>query len=102
MNISQLKKTLAVAIVVCVSVAAMMMLSSFRFHPDPSGDTEFIARAQRKSAPGINVSASALGARESERSFGENLAKFNIQPVWLSIENETEVVPFSGTEWRLG
>jgi len=36
------------------------------------------------------VSASALGARESKRSFGENLAKHDIQPVWLSIENETD------------
>jgi hypothetical protein len=36
------------------------------------------------------VSASALGARESQRSFGENLAAYNIQPLWLSIENETE------------
>ena len=90
MNTSRLKKTLVVAIVVCVSAAAMMMLNSFRFHPDPSGDEGFMSRAQRKSAPGIKVSASALGARESERSFGENLAKYEIQPVWLSIENETD------------
>ena len=36
------------------------------------------------------MSASVLGARESQRSFGENLARYNIQPVWLSIENETD------------
>jgi hypothetical protein len=35
------------------------------------------------------VSVSALGADESRKSFGEDLAKHNIQPVWLSIENET-------------
>ena len=29
-------------------------------------------------------------SRESRRSFGENLAQYNIQPVWLSIENETD------------
>jgi hypothetical protein len=40
--------------------------------------------------PGLQVSASALGARESQQSFGEDLAKYNIQPVWLSIENETD------------
>ncbi len=49
-----------------------------------------MTRAQQKSVPGIKVSASALGAEESERSFGENLANYNIQPVWLSIENDTD------------
>lgn len=84
------KKTLIAAILVCLSAAAMMMLNSFRFHPDSSGDADFIARAQQKSVPGIKVSASALGALESQRSFGENLAKYDIQPVWLLIENETD------------
>ncbi len=36
------------------------------------------------------MGASALGAEESWRSFGENLAQYDIQPVWLSIENETD------------
>ena len=90
MNISRLKKTLIAAILICLSAAAMMMLNSFRFHPDPSSDADFIARAQQKSVPGIKVSASALGALESQRSFGETLAKYDIQPVWLSIENETD------------
>ena len=67
-----------------------MIGSSFQFHPDPSVDSDFINRAQQKSAPGIKISASALGARESERSFGEDLSKYDIQPVWLSIENETD------------
>ncbi len=49
-----------------------------------------MARAKQKSASGIKVSASALGTRESQLSFGENLAKYDIQPVWLSIENETD------------
>ena len=65
MNISRLKKTLIAAILICLAAAAMMMLNSFRFHPDPSSDADFIARAQQKSVPGIKVSASALGARES-------------------------------------
>lgn len=68
----------------------MSITSSFRFNPDPSGDASFIARAQQKSAPGIKVKISALGTRESQQSFGEDLAKYNIQPVWLSIENETD------------
>jgi hypothetical protein len=83
-------KTLIITALLCLSAAAIMMMSSFRFDPDPSSDEDFIARAQEKSAPGMKVSASALGARESQRSFGENLAKYDIQPVWLSIENEMD------------
>jgi hypothetical protein len=89
MNSPRVFKTLVVAVLVCLFAVTVTMINSFRFDPDPSGDADFIARAQQKSAPGIKVSASALGAGESRRSFGENLAKYDIQPVWLSIENET-------------
>jgi LssY C-terminus len=80
-------------IAIIVVGAAMMIVSvfdSFRFNPDSSGDADFIGRAVKKSSGGIEVSASALGAKESRRSFGENLAGRGIQPVWLSIENNTD------------
>ncbi len=86
----RLRKFFAVVIVVCVAAAAANFLSSLRFNPDQSADASFISRAQRKSVPGITVSVSALGERESRQSFGEDLAKYNIQPVWLSIANETD------------
>jgi hypothetical protein len=82
-------KILSVAFL-ALALTSIAVVNSFRFSPDPSGDASFINRAQQKSVPGIKVSASALGADESERSFGENLAGYNIQPVWLSIENETD------------
>ena len=82
-------KIVTAALLVLV-LALLSVVDSFQFSPDPSADASFIARAQQKSAPGIKVSASALGAHESEKSFGENLAGYNIQPVWLSIENETD------------
>jgi hypothetical protein len=90
MKYSRTLNGLIVTILVCVSAAALTTMNSFRFDPDPGADGDFIGRAQQKSAPGIRVSASALGASESLRSFGENLAAYNIQPLWLSIENETE------------
>jgi len=90
MNTSRLHKILIAATLFCLLAIAITFLNSFRFNPDPSGDASFIARAQQKSAPGIKVSISALGADESRQSFGENLAKYNIQPVWLSIENESD------------
>jgi hypothetical protein len=70
--------------------AALTFGQSFSFNPDPTGDASFISRAQQKSASGIKVSISALGARESRQSFGENLARHDVQPVWLSIENGTD------------
>ena len=90
MRYSPTLKGLIATILVCVSATALTMMNSFRFDPDPGADEDFIDRAQQTSAPGIRVRASALGARESQRSFGENLAAYNIQPLWLSIENETE------------
>src|SRR5438067_1126396 len=86
----RLYKLIGGAILLCMLAVAAAFLSSFSFNPDSSGDASFIARAQQKSAPGINVKMSALGARESRQSFGEDLAKYNIQPVWLSIQNETD------------
>src|SRR5215469_1442541 len=83
-------KIVAGAIALAIIAGAASFLGSFSFSPDSSGDDSFIARAQQKSAPGIKVSASALGERESLRSFGEDLAKHDIQPVWLSIQNDTD------------
>jgi len=82
-------RLVAAVILLAVLAITAAFLNSIRFNPDPSSDGAFIARAQQKSAPGIKVSVSALGADESRKSFGEDLAKHNIQPVWLSIENET-------------
>lgn len=83
-------KILIVAVLICATVLTMIVVNSLRFNPDPSRDQDFIARAQQKSVPGIKVKASALGGSESRRSFGENLGKYGIQPIWLEIENETD------------
>jgi hypothetical protein len=80
----------AVAIMLLALTLLAGFVGSFDFSPDSSGDAGFKARAQRKSVPGIEVSISALGSAESRQSFGEDLARQNIQPVWISIDNETE------------
>jgi hypothetical protein len=90
MKSSRRYKILAAGILLCILVTAAALLNSFWFNPDPSGDASFLSRAQKKTASGIEVSISALGAGESRRSFGEDLAKHDIQPVWLSIKNETD------------
>ncbi|MGB6550680.1 MAG: LssY C-terminal domain-containing protein [Xanthobacteraceae bacterium] len=90
MKRSRLHKVGAAFLVLGLVGVTATFFNSSRFNPDLSGDQSFIARAQQKSAPGIKVSVSVLGAGESQRSFDENLAKYNIQPVWLSIQNDTD------------
>ncbi len=87
---SWIRKISAAAIVLVALALTLTLLSSFRFDTDPSGAASFMARVQQKSAPGIKVGLSVLGASESRQFFGEDLAEHNIQPVWLSIENETD------------
>ena len=90
MKRSRRYKILAAAIFLFLAATAAALFNSFWFNPDPSADASFISRAEKKAVPGIQASVSALGARESQQSFGEDLAKHNIQPVWLSIENDTD------------
>ena len=90
MKRSRLCKLVGGAILLAIIATLASLIDSFSFSPDLSADDSFISRAQERSAPGIKITASALGDRESIQSFGENLAKHGIQPVWLSIKNETD------------
>jgi len=71
---SRIYKLSAAAIVIFALALIVTFLNSFTFSTDPSGHASFISRAQQKSSPGIRVNVSALGARESQQIFGENLA----------------------------
>src|SRR6516164_8098754 len=81
-----------VAAVILFSALSLLFgfAGSFRFSPDSSGVASFKDRALHKSVPGIKVSISVLGSGESRQSFGEDLARQNIQTIWPSIENDTE------------
>jgi hypothetical protein len=82
------------AIIVVAVLGGLYALQStvrpLRFEPDLGAATTFERRAQTQEASGIKVRATALSADESRRFFGENLAEHDIQPVWLSLENETD------------
>lgn len=73
-----------------IAAAAASIFHANRFSPDPAADDSFISRAESQTAAGLKISVSALGPEESRRSFGEDLARYDIQPVWLSIENDTD------------
>src|SRR6516162_1701844 len=85
-----LSRIVAAAIVLSALTLLFGFVGSFRFNPDSNGEASFKTRALHKSAPGIKVSISTLGSDESRQSFGEDLARQNIQPIWLSIQNDTE------------
>lgn len=79
---------------ILAGVVIAAILRSETFAPEPAADQSFISRAESQTAAGLKVSVSALGPEESRRSFGEDLARYNIQPVWLSIENDTDETLF--------
>jgi LssY C-terminus len=83
-------KILAAVISLCTVAAAAAFLNSFRFNPDASADASFISRAQKKAVPGIQVSISALGTRESEQSLGEDLADIIFNRFGFRLKNSTD------------
>lgn len=60
-----------------------------QYTPLPLKQLEVISRAEIQTINGITVSAAILSADESMHVFGVDLAKINVQPVWLSIKNDT-------------
>ena len=69
---------------------AALLKGSAPFRPDSLADDIFIARSEHQTGAGLKVRASVLGPEESLKSFGENLARYIIQPLWLSVENNTD------------
>ena len=91
MTKTRVNRILIAAILLCAGGLVFQIVARpMTFKPDLSDAAAFETRAQRQLVDGVAVSASALGARESRRFFGEDLAKHDIQPLWLSIENNTD------------
>ena len=61
-----------------------------QYTPLPLEQLEVMSRAETQTHSGITVSASVLSADESRHVFGVDLAKINVQPVWLTIKNDTD------------
>lgn len=60
------------------------------YHPDPS-HRPFLERLQVQQSEGLKVSVAVLSDRESIKFFGVHLARRGVQPVWLEIDNQSEV-----------
>ena len=60
------------------------------YHPDPS-DRPFLKRLKLKESAGLQVSVAVLSDRESVRFFGVHLARRGVQPVWIEVQNQSDV-----------
>ena len=57
------------------------------FIPEPAAKTAFLQRAESETQGGVTVTVAVPDDKEDRDFFGVNLAKHDIQPVWLHIEN---------------
>ncbi|MDH5277282.1 MAG: hypothetical protein OEW88_12735, partial [Gammaproteobacteria bacterium] len=67
--------------------AALLAVAGCASAPRQTESMDYRARAETQVEGPVRVSAVALSPAESAASFGVPLAKENIQPVWLEIEN---------------
>ncbi len=58
-----------------------------RYQPKFGGDTPYLQRMKTQTRDSVTISVAGLSAAESRKIFGVDLAKHNILPVWLKIEN---------------
>jgi hypothetical protein len=70
---------------------ALLALGCASFSPRPMEEIPFMERAQTQEREGLRITVAVLDRGEAKRAFGVNLSKKQIQPVWLEIENKTEI-----------
>ena len=58
--------------------------------PVDTGDAALRARAVTESNRGVQLSATVLGADDSQRLFGADVTASGVQPVWIEVRNETD------------
>ncbi|MDX1823384.1 MAG: LssY C-terminal domain-containing protein [Thiohalomonadales bacterium] len=73
-----------------VVLLLFLLLTGCAAPPLQTGSLDFRARAETQVDGKVRVSAVALSQQESENSFALPLAKEDIQPVWLEIENQED------------
>ena len=58
-----------------------------RYRPSFRADAAYFQRAKTQEQGNVAVSVVGLGAKESKKTFGVDLARLKILPVWVKIEN---------------
>ncbi len=70
---------------------ALPALGCAAFNPQPMEEIPFMERSQTQEREGLRVTVAVLDRDEAERGFGVDLSKKGIQPIWMEIENKTEI-----------
>lgn len=60
------------------------------YNPLPSSESLFAERAQSKVMNHVRVTTAVPSSEESRQIFGVDLYRYNIQPVWIEIDNQDE------------
>ena len=72
-------------------LCATFSFSCARFNPPPMDTIPFKERAQTQERGGLKVSVAVPSRDEAKRGFGVDVADKHIQPVWIRIENNSEM-----------
>ena len=79
-------------IAVCLSVV-LGVTGCATFRPKPLEQIPFLERAQARERDGLRVTVSVPTREEARQTFGVDLEKGQIHPVWVQMENDTDA-PF--------
>ena len=71
-------------------LVSLAFIGCAQFQHKPPAALPFMERAQTKTEGEVRVTVAVPSAEESEQIFGFPLARHNIQPVWLEIENNSD------------
>ena len=79
------------SLLVLVSLA---FIGCAQFQHTPPEALPFMERAQTKTEGRVRVTVAVPSAEESEQIFGFPMARNNMQPVWLEVENNSDTAFF--------
>jgi hypothetical protein len=85
-------KTLRLALVVVITIvfAGCAALTTSPFAPKSVNEVKFRDRLQSKYDQDVRVTTAVPSAEEAQAIFGKNLAKKDIQPIWVKVENHSD------------
>ena len=72
-------------------LSLLLLAGCAGFNPRPMEETPFMERAQTQSRGGITVPTAVPSRKEARQIFGMDLAAQRIQPVWVKIQNDTDL-----------
>ncbi|MGB5749194.1 MAG: LssY C-terminal domain-containing protein [Desulfobacterales bacterium] len=75
-------------------LVSLAFVGCAQFQHKPPEALPFMERAQTKTEGQVRVTVAVPSAEESEQIFGFPLARNNMQPVWLEVENNSSIAFF--------